>query len=98
MRFVEVTRESHERLAQEYWRFWYDERLHALVLDEYASRQRPTLRHKFRTVAGYARLGRRKDEDVVGYVSPDIPEDVAQEAHDQFSKTLRVVRDREEVR
>ena len=80
-------------LRRERWIFWFNEREHALVLDDYAVEERPSLRHKFRTVASYERLrGHRHSGMTSDIQETDVPltPAVAQRALDDFTSHLRI--------
>ena len=75
-------------LCRDVWRFWYDDRIHALVLDRYAREKRSTRRHKFVAIETYERLGRRRGE---AQCVPPMPHSVMREARDKFCVSLRVL-------
>ncbi len=80
MKQVEVVRGCASGLAQEIWRFWYDDRNHSLVLDDYKRQTRPSKRHKFLD----------EESAVFWPVPPVVPAWVAQEAKSKFMETLTV--------
>ena len=51
----EIEHEHESGLTSERWSFYHRSDLHILWLDEYYAFERPTKRHKFRAVRGYAR-------------------------------------------
>ena len=44
-------------LQRAFWSFYFDERDHALYVDDYRVEERKSLRHNWKTVAMYLRLG-----------------------------------------
>lgn len=89
MNRITVTRDPNPLVRWE-WTFWYDDSRHALILDWYATLERPSKRHKFTITETYkrtmARDSRLKESDVL--MCPD----VIAEAQKQFCDSLRVMR------
>lgn len=81
---IEVTRESEDRLHDQYWRFEINSRIGSasitLHLSYYALRSRPSIRHKFREEANWDRSDRRQYRSSMTEDQVPIPEDVAAEA------------------
>lgn len=76
-------------LTQWVWRFRYFSDWHALVLNSYATRERPSKRHGFKVTEFYDRLDNRRgmaESEIV------LPADVLAEAKQKFTESLRVVR------
>ena len=86
MKFIQIVDTSADGLSEVCWKFWYDERIHALVLDGCARCARATKRHKFMVVSVYSRLYQRTPMP-----APTIPEDVSSRAIRQFCDGLTVV-------
>lgn len=86
MKRIEVVRESDSRLKRDVWTFWYYDRRHTLVLDEFVAQARATRRHGYKTGTGWSRLYERRST----LSHPPLPRDVADEAMAQFYNTLVV--------
>ncbi len=55
---AEITIPGADGLSQEVYRFWFWDQRNTLFLDTYERQTKLTRRHKWRTVASYARIGR----------------------------------------
>ena len=86
---VTIQRESDDRLQRQMWTFWFDDRTHCLVLNTYLFQTRITRRHAWTTMDKYMRLYQRQSMPIVDVPLPD---DVASEAHTQYTQKIRVVR------
>lgn len=89
MTFIQIIDEEPDKLRQQSWRFWYHDNRHALVLDYYAIEARNSRRHKYRTVAVYARINLR-DSTLKNESDVPLPESVMVRARVQFNEKLRV--------
>jgi hypothetical protein len=77
---------THSELAQERWRFWYNDREHCLVLSYWVRESRPSVRHKFRIESEWdAHSSRRRNVE-----RPQIPESVCSLTLGLFTADLRV--------
>lgn len=85
---IEIERLDESQLHMQKWVFWYDERYHRLLLDEYTTLGRDTRRHKFVTTAGYFRLSERAATISRGDVP--LPWDVKEAARQKFLDGLAV--------
>jgi hypothetical protein len=77
---------AHGELAQEWWRFWYNDRVHALVLSRWTRESRPTTRHKFRIESEWDSHQSRRS----AVERPTIPPDVCDRALKWFRDDLTV--------
>ncbi len=85
MSFVEATEQA-SPLRRVTYRFWYDDRIHTLVLDTCVVEARPTTRHKFRKMNdSWSRLNRRDSG-----IKLIVPEQVLQFVREQFVSALKV--------
>jgi hypothetical protein len=92
MRHIEIVRKQ-GNLTQEQWQFFYNDSRHVLVLINYQSLNRPTTRHKFRTVEHWdAYRDRRHNYDGEKLEDVPLPDDVTAEALQVFTTSLRVVK------
>lgn len=78
-------------LHREVWLFWFDERTHTLVLDEYTRESKASARHNWKTDASYGRLladhySRLSESDV------PLSDGVKEAALDAFMRHLKVIR------
>lgn len=76
MKRTVIVRPSADRLTEDSWIFWYDDRFHALRCSSYQHRERPTTRHKLRPTAEWCSLR----HGIGSRSHPPIPEDVVAEA------------------
>lgn len=99
MRHITITR-SQDNLTKQEWSFWYYDTYHALVLTDYILENRPTARHKFRTVEAWTtyRDNRRDFQGIKRLDDVPLPLDVSAEALDIFTGDLRVVKTFEEAK
>lgn len=81
-------------LRRTVWRFWYDERVHALVLHDHMDQTRQSRRHKWQTASHYNRIGGGRGSS---RQAPEVPALVKRMAWDQYAKAL-VVGHEDEVR
>lgn len=92
---VEIEKIGESKLSKQMWRFWYDERVHALVLDAYVVSHRETRRHAWRTSKSYHRIMSRSGN----LPEPEgVPHDIAIEAAQMFFGKLMVVTERDRRR
>lgn len=84
MRTVKVIRLTKDKLDGEEWIFWYDDHNHALRPSNYRSFTRQSMRHKFRDVETWNRIGRQR------MINPPIPGEVQAEAIAQFIEGLAI--------
>lgn len=93
---IEVIRQK-DNLNREVWEFrlfgqWFSGD-NVLILERYKQQERPSTRHRnWRMVTYYERLGRGSYLKVF---EVPLPDDVKQEALENFVKTLKVVREHE---
>jgi hypothetical protein len=99
MKSIRITR-SQDNLARQEWSFWYHDTYHALILTDYILENRPTHRHKFRTVEAWStyRDSRRDWQGIKRLDDVPLPLDVSAEALNIFTSGLRVVKSFEEAR
>lgn len=86
--FVTVERNPNPLLRWQ-WRFYYDR--HTLWLDYYATLERPTKRHGFKTTECFSRLGRDYDHKIAE-ADVTLPADVADDAIKKFTEGIAVKR------
>ncbi len=83
---IEVRRPQKDELTEEVW--WFTVIDTKIILDAYVRNSRPTRRHKFTSTMAYSRLGRCE----LAETAVPWPEDVRQEALDQYIAELKVGR------
>jgi hypothetical protein len=90
---IDITRQSDD-LHSEMWTFTYFDREHALVLDRYDAMERPSKRHKPRTIRYYDRMSHRSwsTSDAMDLAAVPIPKDVIEEVRQKFMDSLKVTR------
>lgn len=88
MKHITIEHASVLGLSSTQWRFWYDDRNHALVLDSYTLFERQSKRHKFRPISSWVRLNRRMSAMEAKDVP--LPVRVIDEARSQFCSSLKV--------
>lgn len=86
-----VSERAAPNLARDVWVFWYDDRRHALVVDEFQRQTRPSRRHGWTTVEYYNRVDRRRGRNIPRLAqAPPIPPEITAEAKAKFCEPLRV--------
>lgn len=96
---IEVIREQDE-LNRIVWKFWPNSEIRKvdIILDEYSIQNRPTKRHKWRTVSTYERTNRKSwhpKYQLLGIDDvPVLPSDVAEEVMTSFMATVKIKRER----
>jgi len=86
MQYISVERIAD--LKKEEWRFWFDERRCALVLDQYVEYRRETTRHKFLVSERYDHINRH----ATTITDPPLPESVIEDARRLFMDKLTVIK------
>jgi hypothetical protein len=85
---INVERETPDKLSRQVWYFWYDDRTHVLRCSSYIKSERPSSRHKFKSVAQWTQHRR---DDFYGFgLNPPLPPDVQHEAVEKFRAELVV--------
>lgn len=86
-----------DALSQEEWRVWYDERVHALVLDEYVYGVRSSLRHRiYEPVRRYTRILSRGSDTPLDEVP--FPDEVKAAVKQAWCAVLTVEKERQRCR
>lgn len=83
---ISIERESDDKLTRETWRFFYDDRYHALRCSHYVHEDRNTTRHKYRQTEQSWDSYRRGS----GRNPMTLPDDIQRDALRQFTCTLTV--------
>lgn len=87
---IEIRKVSEDRLFEQAWTFWFNDRLFKLVLDRYVHSNRPTTRHKFRVNRFYDRTDARANTIFRSEVP--FPEAIQQEALNEFISNITVTK------